>query len=129
MNNYSIKRLLMLSGLLMVSAVFAYAQNGAVSGRITDQQLVPLEGASLSIQELGRTASTSSTGEFSFADVPNGTYTLVTTFIGYETETQTVTVSGGTVRLAITMVTSAESLEEVVVIGYGTQRKGELTGS
>ncbi|MFB2119654.1 SusC/RagA family TonB-linked outer membrane protein [Parapedobacter sp. 2B3] len=129
MNNYSIKRLLMLSGLLMVSAVLAYAQSGAVSGRITDQQLVPLEGASVSIQELGLTASTSGTGEFSFADVPNGTYTLVATFIGYEAATQTVAVSGQPVRVSITMVTSAESLEEVVVIGYGTQRKGELTGS
>lgn len=129
MNNYSIKRLLMLSGLLMVSVLGAYAQSGAISGRVTDQQLVPLEGASVSIQELGRTASTSGTGEFSFTNVPDGTYTLVATFIGYETAQRAVAVSGQVVNTAITMVASAESLEEVVVIGYGTVERKHLTGS
>src|SRR5690606_38987429 len=66
---------------------------------------------------------------YSFTDVPHGTYTISVSFIGYEPGEQRITLSGAQQTVDFKLVPTGESLDEVVVIGYGTARKRDLTGS
>lgn len=110
---------------LLVCA-FAFAQTQNVTGKITDGEgNTPLPGASIVVKGSSLGTTTDANGEYSIAvDDPNTT--LVFSFIGYETQEIQV---GGRTRIDITLAPDVESLEEVVVVGYGTQRKKDLTGA
>jgi TonB-linked SusC/RagA family outer membrane protein len=64
-------------------------------------------------------------GNYSIS-VPNGEAVLIFTFMGYKTVSETV---GNRTTINVTMVEEASALDEVVVIGYGAQRKEAVTGS
>ncbi|WP_234364067.1 SusC/RagA family TonB-linked outer membrane protein [Lunatibacter salilacus] len=95
-----------------------------VSGTVVDQNGDPLPGVSILVQGSTTGTVTDLDGKFTIT-VPDGA-TLVFSFIGYEN--QLVSVGDQTV-LTVTMSEDATSLDEVVVIGYGTIRKSDLTGS
>ncbi len=99
--------------------------NITVKGKIVDENGVPLPGAT--IIEKGTTKGTSSglDGSFSLSVPPDATLTV--SFIGYTSIE--VTVGGKTELGNIILVSGLEELGQVVVIGYGTQRKADLTGS
>ncbi|MBO9593328.1 MAG: TonB-dependent receptor [Niabella sp.] len=99
------------------------AQSKTVKGRITDEKGAPVQGAT--IQAKGGTAGTSSseTGVFSLV-IPVAADSLEITRIGYVD--QAVAITGET--LEIHLMSNASKLDEVVVIGYGTARKSDLTG-
>lgn len=101
-------------------------QNRRVRGTvlsITDN--TPLEGASVRIQGRGRSTITNSAGEFSLNGVrPNDI--LVIAHLGYTTQEYQLS---GAQEVKILLVPSAEDLEEVVVVGYGTIAKSDFTGS
>jgi TonB-linked SusC/RagA family outer membrane protein len=99
--------------------------NITVKGKIVDENGVPLPGAT--IIEKGTTKGTSSGLDGSFSlSVPSDA-TLIVSFIGYTSIE--VTVGGKTELGNIILVSGLEELGQVVVIGYGTQRKADLTGS
>ncbi|HEX3009247.1 MAG TPA: TonB-dependent receptor [Bacteroidales bacterium] len=104
---------------------FAQAKDRNVSGKITDENNEPMIGVSILVAETTVGTITNENGEFSLR-VPEGKNELRISFIGYETAV--VPVPDNNV-LSYQMKPSAKSLEEIVVIGYGTQRKGDLTGS
>ncbi|MEC3878029.1 carboxypeptidase-like regulatory domain-containing protein [Parapedobacter sp. 10938] len=110
-------------------AMPGYAQTGGIQGKVSDEGQQPLVGASVHVVELNRQAGTNEEGNYSFTDVPDGTYTLTVSYIGYEQAERTITVSGSVQTLDFNLISSGESLDEVVVIGYGTARKRDLTGS
>jgi len=84
----------------------------------------PLAGATVSIRGTNQAGQTDDAGSFSIqAAIPA---TLVVSFTGYVTQTITVNDSK---PLSVALVSDEEQLEEVVVVGYGTQRKRDLTGS
>lgn len=84
----------------------------------------PLAGATVSVRGTNQAGQTDDAGRFSIqASIPA---TLVVSFTGYVTQTITVNDSKS---LAIALVSDEEQLEEVVVVGYGTQRKKDVTGS
>jgi len=120
---------LLLSFVFMLQTIFVMAQNATITGKVVDENNKPLPGASIQIRELNKSVGTSNDGNFSFANIANGNYTLVVSFIGYITQEKTVVVSGQPVTLTIALQPDAQGLEEVVVVGYGTQRKSDLTGS
>ena len=104
----------------------AYAQS-SISGKVVDESNEPLIGVTVSIQ--GTTVGTITDIDGNYAlNVPSGQEngTVVFSFIGYETVTMPVPKSG---KLDIQMQPSVTELTEVVAIGYGTKRKGDLTGS
>ena len=104
----------------------AYAQS-SISGKVVDESNEPLIGVTVSIQ--GTTVGTITDIDGKYAlNVPAGQEngTVVFSFIGYETVTMPVPKSG---KLDIQMQPSVTELTEVVAIGYGTKRKGDLTGS
>ncbi|MFM6953676.1 MAG: SusC/RagA family TonB-linked outer membrane protein [Sphingobacteriaceae bacterium] len=117
-----------LLGLFLFATLLAAAQTGSISGRVTDESKQALPGASVSIKGTGKSTSTDSNGNFKLSGVNKGTVTLTVSFVGYNSAEKTVNVTGD-VRVEFSLQPSAESLNEVVVVGYGTQKKSDLTGS
>ncbi|MCX2739742.1 SusC/RagA family TonB-linked outer membrane protein [Pontibacter anaerobius] len=98
-----------------------------VRGTVKDEDGTPLPGVTVLLKGTSRGTSTNADGSFSL-NVPdeqrNGT--LVFSFIGFAT--QEVAITGQEV-IDVTLATDTKALEEVVVTGYGTQRKSDVTGS
>lgn len=106
-------------------SISASAQNRAISGTVTDSQNVPIIGASVMVvnnSTLG--AVTDIDGKFSL-NVPQGA-TLQVSCVGYTTVNVPV---GNQTVFTIVLEEDSEFLEETVVIGYGVQRKSDVTGA
>jgi TonB-linked SusC/RagA family outer membrane protein len=110
--------------LLLLSASIAQAQV-AVKGRVTDETGGALPGTNVLVKGSTTGTTTDADGDYSI-DVPAGDAVLVFSFIGYET---TEIVIGGQSTINVSLQPSMESLSEVVVVGYGTQRLEAVTGS
>jgi len=111
---------------LFILVLQAHAQERTVTGSVTskeDQQGLP--GVSVLVKGTTRGTTTNINGTYSLA-VPAGSTTLVFSFIGYTT--QEIPINNQTV-LNIALVQDNAALDEVVVVGYGTQRKRDLTGA
>ena len=106
-------------------AVTAFAQGINVRGTITDSAGVPLPGAVIIVQGTSNSAVSTLEGEFSLKNVGTGDV-LEISYLGYHS--QTVPVKG---RTSINIVLEEDNalLEEVVVVGYGVQKVGTVTGS
>ena len=102
--------------------VSANSATSIVTGRVVDEQGEPVIGAS--IVEVGTTRGTSTDvdGNFSFKASPNAK--LQISFIGYKT--QELRASNG---MRVVLAEDNAKLDEIVVVGYGTQRKANLTGA
>lgn len=101
----------------------AWAQT-TITGRVTDNS-GPLPGVNVVVQNTTIGTVTDFDGNYSI-NVPDGATTLVFSYIGYTT--QEVPIDGRT-SIDLTMSEDAQALSEVVVVGYGTQRKADLTGA
>lgn len=101
------------------------AQKGKVNGKIVDATGEPIIGASVKVE--GTTDGTISDldGNFSL-DVPSGDVVLEVSYIGYET--QKLKAQSGKL-LAVTLKEDTQTLEDVVVVGYGVQKRVSVTGS
>ncbi|WP_183576049.1 SusC/RagA family TonB-linked outer membrane protein [Mucilaginibacter sp. X5P1] len=123
---YLIKYVFLLFFVLSTATVFA--QTSIITGKVVDETNQPLPGAAVTLKGTQKSTGTDANGNFRLLAVPNGTVTLEVTFIGYQTIDKVVNVSGN-VTVDFDLVPSARSLNEVVVIGYGTEKKKDLTGS
>jgi iron complex outermembrane recepter protein len=90
---------------------------GSITGKITDDQTAPLVGASVRIKDSNIGSVTDANGAFTIQNVANGTYTLVVSFIGFETITQSITVSGGAAKADFTLGEDVLGMSEIVVTG------------
>src|SRR5436190_16944914 len=96
-----------------------------VSGKVTDSKKFPLAGVSVLLKGTTRGTTTNEDGWFQLADVPeNGV--LVFSYTGFEVTEVSVKGKG---NFEITMTEIVSSLNEVVVTGYGTSKKKDLTGA
>jgi len=95
-----------------------------ITGRVTDENGSPLSGASVQVKGSTTGTFTNSNGEFNL-DVPAGA-TLVISYIGFES--QEINIGSRTV-INVSMRGVARVSDAVIVIGYGTARKRDLTGS
>ena len=109
---------------------FPNQDRGRISGKIVDEKGAPLPGASIRIAELNIVVQSNTDGIYTF-DVAPGTYTLTASFISYTSSTQTKVAvrSGQTTPLNITLTAETGTLNEVLVVGYGTQKRENLTGA
>ncbi|MDB5021237.1 MAG: SusC/RagA family protein, partial [Pedobacter sp.] len=123
---YVIKSCLLL--LIAFTALTVQAQTGSLAGKVFDETGQPLPGASIQIKSLNKSTSTGSDGSYRLTGLANGTVTITVSYIGYTSLDQAVTVSGNTTS-NINLKPDAQKLNEVVVIGYGTAEKKNLTGS
>ena len=120
------RALILLMLLCTLFSTSVYGQDGfAVSGTVVDEVGVPLPGAS--IIEKGTTNGVVSDfdGNYSF-EVANSNATLTISYIGFEA--QEVPINGNSV-INVTMQSTASTLDEVVLVGYGAVKKKDLTGA
>ena len=110
---------------LSLSSLAVFAQTKTVNGNVSDEKGAPIAGAS--VKAVGTTLGTftSSSGTFQLS-VPENVSQLEISYVGYVT--QTIDISGQA-GVAVQLKPSAASLNDIVVIGYGTARRKDLTGS
>lgn len=118
--------ILLVSGALAATPAFAQKSETkhTVTGKVTDQNGEPLIGATVLVTGTTTGASTGATGEYSI-QVPEGA-SLTFQYIGYDARTEKV---GTRTRLDVKLEQSKQAIDEVVVIGYGSVKKTDLTGS
>lgn len=105
---------------------FAFAADITITGKIIDgEKGEPLPGVSITIKGTSRGATTNAKGDYSIK-VPNKNSVLTFSFLGYEN--QEIVVDNQTI-ISVSLAPDAKSLEEVIVVGYGTQKKVNLTGA
>ncbi|WP_224994786.1 TonB-dependent receptor [Cesiribacter sp. SM1] len=111
--------------ILMFMAVFAQAQAKKVTGVVTDKvNGGSLPGVSVTIQNSSLGTVTDINGQYSIEAAPDDV--LIFSFIGYEKSSVKV---GNSTQIDIALQEDIESLEEVVVVGYGTTKKSDVSGS
>lgn len=107
-------------------AVQATQQSGILKGQVVDKQGEPVIGATIKVKNIENVGSvTDFDGYFDLKGAP-ASGTLVVSYIGFKTKE--VAYKNGQ-NLKITIEEDSETLQEVVVVGYGTMRKKDLTGS
>ncbi len=104
---------------------FAHSQQITVRGTVTDSEGKPVAGVSVLLKGSEQGATTNEAGAYSL-QVPDGRGTLVFTYIGFLA--QEVAIENRT-TIDVQLETSQEALDEVIVVGYGTQTKGSVTGA
>ncbi|KAA0993275.1 SusC/RagA family TonB-linked outer membrane protein [Dyadobacter aurulentus] len=109
---------------LVLSHCAAIAQNGRVAGKVTDQDNVALPGVSILISGTSQGTVTDADGNY-VINAP-GSGNLVFSFIGYTSQTVAI---GNRSTIDLQMVQESKSLGELVVVGYGTQKKTDVTGA
>src|SRR3954447_14535180 len=103
----------------------AIGQKGSriVSGNISDSSGTKMPGVTVSVKNTTIATVTDDAGHFSLS-VPNKSNTLVITYVGYAPQEVTI---GSQTSLSITLQASSNKLDEVVVVGYGTTKKKDVT--
>jgi TonB-dependent starch-binding outer membrane protein SusC len=110
---------------LLIGAFAAQAQDRKVSGTVSDQTGQTLPGVSILVKGTTLGTSTDVDGKFSFS-VPAAAKTLVVSYVGMTPQEIEI---GTRTTFDIVLESSTKSLEEVVVIGYGTARRADVTSS
>ena len=109
---------------LLTVVANVYAQD--ITGNVSDTESgLPLVGVNIAVEGLNKGAVTDFDGNFNISNVESGS-TLIFTYIGYKTLNQTV---GEETNLMILMQSDLSELDEVIVIGYGTQKLSDISGA
>ncbi len=111
--------------LMWMISLCMFAQNITVKGTVRDSKGEPLIGATVRVSGTTTGTVTDIDGNFTLINVPADA-TLEITYVGMKT--QVISVNGRT-TINVVMEEEAVALEEVVAVGYGTQKKGALTGA
>lgn len=107
-------------------------QQGTITGTVTDSLSgEPIPGVNVVISGTQQGTSTDAEGQYTISSVEPGTYALQASFVGYGTKTEegVEVQEGQTAQVDFQLVESAVALEEIVAVGYGTQRKSTVTGA
>ena len=116
---------IVLPAILLLLTSTLHAQTKSVSGRVTDASGAGLVGVTVAARGANVATTTREDGSYSI-NVPVTTTALVFTYVGFETHEVQL---NDQATLNVSLAPAASSLSEVVVIGYGTQRKKDVTGS
>jgi len=103
----------------------AFSQTKTITGKVSDDKGTPVAGISVTVKGSKTGSSTSADGSFS-VNVPTTATTLVFSGVGYTLQEVPI---GDQTSISVTMATTTSNLNEVVVVGYGTARKKDVTGS
>ena len=117
--------LLTLIAIASANPVLAQATDKRVTGRVTAEDGEALPGVNVTLKGSSIGTSTDTKGDFSI-NVPSESSVLVFSFIGYGKQEIEV---GTKTRIDVNLATDNQALEEMVVIGYGSQKKSSLTGA
>ena len=135
-SNLSILSLLLFACFFLPVTYAIAQQQRAVTGVVQSDSMVPLPGVSVLLRNSRNNftsgTSTNDSGEFVFSRIPVGAYYSFTfSAVGYESQTLSGynIKDGNPLNLAITLKKVVASLDQVVVVGYGTARRKDLTGA
>jgi TonB-linked SusC/RagA family outer membrane protein len=120
-----------LLSVFVFDASIAFAQTGAVTGTVEDAETgETIPGANVQIVELQRGTATDPDGAYEIGNVPVGTHTLRVTFVGYQAFEASIEIEADeTLTRNVALESGAIGLDELVVTGYSTRRRADLTGS
>lgn len=120
------KKSLLLTLLGLLIAVGAYAQNRTISGKVTSQEDgEPMVGVSVLVQGTNKGTSTDVDGNYT-VQVEPGENVLVFSFIGVKQQTVEI---GNRSTIDVVMQADETQLDEIVIVGYGEQKKSDVTGA
>ncbi|MDR1172809.1 MAG: TonB-dependent receptor [Bacteroidales bacterium] len=122
---WNVWRKLLLSLCTCICAFSLSAQQNAVTGVVTDENNESLPGVTIQIKGKYIGVVTDANGKYSIT-VPDHNAVLVFSFVGYATQEVAV---GDRTDISITLAENVQEMEEVVVVGYGVQKKVSLTGA
>src|SRR5687767_491078 len=112
--------------LLLISPHVLLAQQKTITGKIQDSETQqPLPGVTISLKGTAKTVVSDNNGDFSIV-VPSNESTLVISYVGYRNLELKV---GSQSSLNLSLTKTESQLTDVVVVGYGTQRKRDVTGA
>lgn len=121
---------IILPALLSVIYTLSYSQTGTLAGTVLDSKKEPVTGATVRVEGTTLGAATDIDGKYTIANVPTGKHKIDVSYIGMQPQTIAVTVKEGeTLVTDVTMKDNDELLNEVVVVGYGTQIKKDMSSS
>ena len=124
MNLRLLARPILLGAFACLFAIFSHAQTKTVTGKVTDSKGEGVPSATVSVKGTKVSTTTGADGSFSL-NAPTSAKTLVISSVGFTSKE--VSITDGAV--SVTLETQNAALNEVVVIGYGSVRKKDLTGS
>jgi TonB-dependent starch-binding outer membrane protein SusC len=113
-----------LMAITMLVSVGVYAQDKTVTGKVTDDGGSGLPGVTVAVKGTNKGTQTDVNGTYKIAVPSNATLSF--SFVGFATQSIAV---GNRSALDVKLVSEDKSLDEVVVVGYGTQQKRDITGS
>ncbi|WP_343559177.1 TonB-dependent receptor [Sphingobacterium sp.] len=132
MKNFSVLSYAILILLVLYTFVPVLAQqpqpiiNASLIGTVIDGTTKePIEGVTIQLEAVTHSVKTDRHGKFQFVTGQKLPFTLILTFVGYQKKRLVVNTSPAVIELS----PSSEDLEEVVVVGYGTQKRRDLTGA
>jgi TonB-linked SusC/RagA family outer membrane protein len=113
------------------NAARVFALSGDVHGRVIDSLGQPLVGANVSLNLKGSSyiVMTDNRGEFHFGSLPQESYTLTVTYIGYKKLERIVQVNSRNIWLNLVLHNTPSALDQIQIIGYGTESKRFSVGS
>ncbi|WP_353127864.1 TonB-dependent receptor [Parapedobacter pyrenivorans] len=100
-------------------------QQKEISGRVTDNEGKPLEGVTVTVKGSSHVTTTNTSGRFSL-QIPRQAATLVFSLMGFESSERSI---DGSNEINVALSPSLSDLDEVVVIGYGSVKKSDVTGA
>jgi TonB-linked SusC/RagA family outer membrane protein len=109
---------------MMLNVSFAFAQEAQVGGTVSDETGAPLPGVTVLLKGTTKGTTTDLDGKYSITSASDGV--LVFSFIGYDPIEVTV---GNQSQIDVSLNPDLSDLDEVVVVGYGTAKKSQLTGA
>ena len=112
--------------LALFCMAYTSAQNVNISGTIQDESGIPIPGVNIIVKDTSKGTSTDFDGVYALNEVPVNSV-LVFTYIGFLT--QEIVVTSDSTTIDVVLQEDAAQLDEVIVVGYGTQRKSNVVGS
>jgi iron complex outermembrane receptor protein len=114
---------------LLIFTTPVFAQTYTISGTVLDEKGLPVSFATVILEGTQLGANSDDDGAYSLIGVAPGTYTLKASYVGYLDTRQQVTVATSDVKMNLSMKPTFQSLNEVVVVGYQTQKRSSITGA
>jgi TonB-linked SusC/RagA family outer membrane protein len=108
----------------LLVTVHSFGQSNMVTGKVTDESSNPLLGVTVKVK--GKTAGTTTNADGEYSIRANNGQAIVFSFIGAVMQERVV---GNESVINVLLKTDAKSLQDVVVVGYGTQKQSDLTGA
>ena len=119
------KILMMFAFLCSLGLHTMYAQGQKVTGKVSDTEGMSIPGVSVVVKGTTAGVTTDIDGQFAI-EVPSSTSILIFSFVGMETQEILV---GAKTQISVVLKTETMGLDEVVVVGFGTQKKANITGA